>query len=85
MIELYHGSYTAIDKPLADVGRTELDFGPGFYLTRFREQAERWAKRVCVIRNVATPCISVYDFDEQALGQLKYAKPTPRYVFAHKA
>lgn len=42
---LYHGSTLRIEAPRVDVGRRNLDFGPGFYLTDFREQAERWAMR----------------------------------------
>lgn len=30
MIELYHGSNAIVEKPLVNVGRKELDFGPGF-------------------------------------------------------
>lgn len=66
-MKLYHGSYISVPKPLTNVGRKELDFGPGFYVTRLREQAERWARRVCVIRAEVTPLISVYEFDENAL------------------
>ena len=64
---LYHGSYVSVPAPLTGVGRRELDFGPGFYVTSIREQAERWARRVCVIRAVNTPLISTYEFDETAL------------------
>lgn len=64
---LYHGSYLGVPAPLTGVGRRELDFGPGFYVTSLREQAERWARRVCVIRAVDTPILSVYDFDEDNL------------------
>ena len=64
---LYHGSYVSVTKPLTGVGRRELDFGPGFYLTQLREQAERWARRVCVIRAEVTPQISIYEFDESEL------------------
>ena len=67
MTTLYHGSYTAVESPLTGVGRRELDFGPGFYVTNLREQAERWARRVCVIRAVDTPTLSVYVFDESLL------------------
>lgn len=38
---LYHGSYLSVPAPLTGVGRRELDFGPGFYVTSLREQAER--------------------------------------------
>lgn len=64
---LYHGSYLSVPVPLTGVGRRELDFGPGFYVTNLREQAERWARRVCVIRAVDTPVLSIYEFDETLL------------------
>ena len=67
MTMLYHGSYASIPAPLTGVGRKELDFGPGFYVTSLREQAERWARRVCVIRAVDTPLLSIYEFDESLL------------------
>jgi hypothetical protein len=66
-MKLYHGSNISVPNPLTRVGRKELDFGPGFYVTRFREQAERWARRVCVIRATDTPLLSVYEFDEKQL------------------
>jgi hypothetical protein len=67
MTTLYHGSYVSVPSPLTGVGRKELDFGPGFYVTNLREQAERWARRVCVIRAADTPTLSVYEFDESQL------------------
>ena len=67
MITLYHGSSVSVPEPLTGVGRKELDFGPGFYLTNLREQAERWARRVCVIRAADTPLLSIYEFDESLL------------------
>lgn len=42
---VYHGSYTAVQTPEIIKGRNTKDFGPGFYCTIIREQAERWAKR----------------------------------------
>lgn len=42
---LYHGSDIVIEKPLSDVGRRELDFGPGFYVTKLFVQAECWSRR----------------------------------------
>ena len=42
---VYHGSYTTVQKPAIIKGRNTKDFGPGFYCTIIREQAERWAKR----------------------------------------
>jgi hypothetical protein len=66
-MKLYHGSYISVPAPLTGVGRRELDFGPGFYVTCLREQAERWARRVCVIRATDTPLLSIYEFDESLL------------------
>lgn len=42
---VYHGSYTEIQKPEVIKGRNTKDFGPGFYCTVIKEQAERWARR----------------------------------------
>ena len=42
---VYHGSYMTVKEPQIIVGRNTKDFGPGFYCTVIREQAERWAKR----------------------------------------
>jgi len=42
-MEVYHGSFTNVLEPLAMIGRRNLDFGRGFYVTRFKEQAQKWA------------------------------------------
>ena len=42
---VYHGSYTVVEHPRIIAGRYTKDFGPGFYCTIIREQAERWAMR----------------------------------------
>ena len=42
---VYNGSYMTIDEPKTIKGKNTKDFGPGFYCTIIREQAERWAKR----------------------------------------
>lgn len=64
---LYHGSDTVIEKPSTTIGRRELDFGPGFYLTKILEQAKRWARRVSVIRASDSPIVSEYLFDVASL------------------
>lgn len=51
---VYHGSYTAVEKPAVIKGKNTKDFGVGFYCTVIREQAERWAKRY------DTPTVSTY-------------------------
>lgn len=42
---VFHGGYVAVQNPKVIIGRNTKDFGPGFYCTLIREQAERWAKR----------------------------------------
>ena len=42
---VYHGSNIAIPYPEIRISRNTKDFGPGFYCTILREQAERWAQR----------------------------------------
>ena len=51
---VFHGSYMAVEKPEIRKGRYTKDFGPGFYCTVIREQAQRWAKRY------VTPVVSTY-------------------------
>lgn len=70
MMTLYHGSHTAVEKPLANAGRKNLDFGQGFYLTSIESQAIEWAKVVASRRGRAViPVVSTYVFDrDQALN-----------------
>ena len=51
---VYHGGYTSVVHPKIMKGRNTKDFGPGFYCTVIREQAERWAKRY------DTPIVSTF-------------------------
>lgn len=42
-MKLYHGSDVTIEKPSTKKGRTDVDFGLGFYLTADRNMAQKWA------------------------------------------
>ena len=42
---VYHGGYAPVPRPRVIMGRNTKDFGPGFYCTVIRKQAQRWAKR----------------------------------------
>lgn len=42
---VYHGSTVEIRHPDVAHSKRNLDFGPGFYTTTFKEQAESWALR----------------------------------------
>lgn len=70
---LYHGSTQVIDHPIVSLGRSNLDFGRGFYLTDIQTQAESWARRMAVFRQ-AKPVTNIYSFDHEA------AKERYRYL-----
>jgi hypothetical protein len=65
---LYHGSYTAIEKPDLSFSREKTDFGKGFYLTPLEDQAVRWAERFKEGRG--TGIVSSYTFLEKANEKL---------------
>lgn len=55
-MKLYHGSNIEVRKPEIRPSKFTKDFGVGFYCTRFKRQAKRWACR-------KTPSvISEYEF-----------------------
>ncbi|MBC8343820.1 MAG: DUF3990 domain-containing protein [Bacteroidetes bacterium] len=58
---IYHGSDTSIEQPEILESNRYLDFGVGFYTTRSKEQAERWARKVCLRNDSSKPIISVYN------------------------
>ena len=44
-MEVFHGTTLIVETPLVGVGRKNLDFGEGFYLTNIRQQAIDNGKR----------------------------------------
>ena len=58
-IIVYHGGTEGIDKPLCGIGRKDLDFGQGFYVTDIREQAVSWANNVSLKRQ-QSPLLNIY-------------------------
>lgn len=55
IMTVYHGGYQPVSHPEIRIGRYTKDFGPGFYCTIIKEQAQRWAKRY------NTQVVSIYD------------------------
>lgn len=65
MITLYHGSNVEVSTPLAKVGRKDLDFGRGFYLTSIRKQASDWANLIAMRKGRnAKGVVSVFRFNK---------------------
>ena len=67
-MRVYHGSY--IEIPVIDLTKCEAgkDFGSAFYVTKFREQAEYWAKRKGKKYN-SEGFVSEYEYFENAFHQ----------------
>ena len=55
LMTVYHGGYMAVKQPEIRKGRNTKDFGPGFYCTVIKEQAQRWARRY------DTKVVSIYE------------------------
>lgn len=66
---VYHGSYMEVIKPDVMHSRRNVDFGPGFYTTPLREQAEKWCKRFADKGQGAV--VSVYCLSEEKLTEYK--------------
>ncbi|MDD5862285.1 MAG: DUF3990 domain-containing protein [Prevotella sp.] len=66
MITLYHASKVIVDKLDVLHSRESLDFGKGFYLTRLKAQAEKYAERFLRIGDNAF--LNVYNLDEDLTG-----------------
>lgn len=61
MLTVYHGATCVVERPLCNVGRRNLDFGQGFYVTDLQEQAISWATRIV---NMGLPqVLNIYELD----------------------
>lgn len=67
-IIVYHGGTETIENPICKLGRKNLDFGQGFYVTNLREQAVTWANNMA--RNRKMPAVlNRYRLDREAILQ----------------
>ena len=67
MRTVFHGATRIVEYPLCHIGRDNLDFGKGFYVTDIRDQAISWAKRVV---NLGLPqWLNIYELDENYIKQ----------------
>ena len=63
MRKVYHGAVQEITNPLVHVGRENLDFGKGFYVTDIKNQAKIWAEVKSRFLMDTIGCINEYLFD----------------------
>lgn len=59
---LYHGATVEVREPLTHVGRQDLDFGQGFYVTNDIQQAVDWSLTKAARRKNAKAIVNVYEF-----------------------
>lgn len=58
-MKVYHGGTEIITFPKSNAGRSNLDFGKGFYVTDIRQQAIDWAQKVSN-RRMLPPILNTY-------------------------
>ncbi len=68
---LYHGSNIIVSTPQILESDRRLDFGNGFYLTSSYEQARRWAELTVKRRDTGKETVSVFEFDDSSVSDLK--------------
>jgi len=69
---LYHGSNILVEHPKIIPSSKGLDFGSGFYTTSSYKQATSWAKTIAKRRGSSEAIVSVFEFNENELSQLKH-------------
>ena len=75
MRKVYHGASQEVSSPLVHVGRENLDFGKGFYVTDIRSQAKIWAEVKSRYLMDAKGYINEYLFDfDNAIKYFRYRK-----------
>jgi len=77
-MQVFHGSYTEIETIDLNKCQANKDFGRGFYVTKFKKQAEEWAEIIGKVNKtvgVVTE-FTFYDraFTEQSLKTLRFSK-----------
>ena len=74
-MKVYHGSYVKVDKIDLSKSKSNKDFGKGFYVTKFRNHAEEWAK-IMGEKYGTNGFVSEFDFFEndftKSICKIKY-------------
>jgi hypothetical protein len=78
---VYHGTTEVIQKPDVNHSKKFLDFGKGFYVTSYEEQAIRWASRKGM-RQGKTGIVNVYELSEnwKNLKVLSFEKENEQWL-----
>jgi hypothetical protein len=70
-MKVFHGSYIQVSEINLAKGRSNLDFGKGFYVTNIRSQAEYWAIRAGKFHKTIG-FVSEFEFYERAFTDSMY-------------
>ena len=65
-ITVYHGGTEKIEQPHCKLGRVNLDFGQGFYVTDLKEQAQTWVNNMARSRK-RIPVLNRYIMDRESI------------------
>lgn len=66
LLTVYHGGTDIIERPICMIGRPNLDFGRGFYVTDLRKQAVQWALQMSTRRRLP-PVLNRYLLNREAI------------------
>jgi hypothetical protein len=67
-MQVFHGSYTEIESVDLSKCQANKDFGKGFYVTKFRKQAEEWAEIIGKV-NKTVGIVTEFTFYERAFTE----------------
>ena len=78
---VYHGSTEVIEHPDVIHSKKYLDFGKGFYITSFEQQAKKWAIRKGM-RQERKPIVNVYELSKnwEDLQVLSFEKENEKWL-----
>ncbi len=81
-MQLYHTGYQRIEKPDVHYGRRNADLGQGFYTTKDREFALRWAR----LRKDTDTILNTYELDTEGLNIVRFTRDTEwfEYISANR-
>lgn len=79
---LYHGSYVVVKEPDLKFSARGKDFGPAFYLTPIKEQAERMASRKKLLMKSNEAIVIIFEWDENLdnLSYKSFEKPNEEWL-----
>lgn len=78
---VYHGSTEVIQYPDVVHSKKYLDFGEGFYVTKYEDQARKWARRRGM-RNNSQGVINIYEISDnwEGLNTLSFQNENEKWL-----